>query len=135
ALERPQNQTAGLHLLNELAEITPGRLATFERSHRLLDDHESAVHDAQTGIVAGVSYKGSLHASNDLQTMAEELCDRIAAGRSTDDLGMFQRAREIQVIRAFVRNGDPYAKAIRFIDAPQRRIIAHHVCPFDDDVG
>src|SRR5438105_10799486 len=95
ALERPQNQTAGLHLLNELAETTPGRLATFERSHRLLDDHESAVHDAQTGIVAGVSYKGSLHASNDLQPIAEELCDRIAAGRSTDDLGMFQRAREI----------------------------------------
>jgi hypothetical protein len=109
------HEAARLHPLDEAVQEGGGFLATaFRRAHRLLDDHEASVQQAQACEAPRVGFELLLDAGRDFRAQFQEGVDHGRGGGRTFDLRMLQGAGQIQVVGAALADNDPVGRLVDF---------------------
>ena len=122
-LERLGDESRGLHLLDELAEVFRAGFAAPGRSHRLIDHHEPTFEQAQSGNAPSIGLELLLYAGGNFELLRYEHVGDGRGGGCPDDLRVLQVAREEQIVSASGPDGDPHALAIDIRIAANRRAL------------
>src|SRR5205085_1021510 len=119
---KPELDEMGIALSHEVRPARPQRrlaalVALPGRAHSLADFHEAAIHDPHVGVGLGELNQRLLHSGGDFQLVPEET---LHTAFPPHELGMLERAREIEIIgRGFV-DADAHAVAVDIGNRAQR---------------
>jgi hypothetical protein len=103
-------------------------------SYRLVDRHEPPGQQTKAAGPLGFRRQLRLDAGDGLQSLRGPQAHHRIDARGAHDRGLFQFARQEQVIRAAGDHADAHARAIDILVRARRRLDGQHVDAFDDDV-
>src|SRR5690606_32206757 len=121
ARNSPTDQAGGLDVLDEGGEPRGGRLAGLRRADGLLHGADLAFEDARAGHGLLVDEKPGLQARERLELLVAEALEGFRDAGDAHELRLLQRAREIEVVRAFFGCRDAPAFLGDVGDAADRR--------------
>src|SRR3981081_1512052 len=99
----PPDESRGLDVLDEFAQVSRGLFAGLRRAHRLLDAGDLAFEHARARQLLGVRGELRLEAAEGFELLAHERFIRLRNSRHPDEPRLFERAREIEVVSALFR--------------------------------
>ncbi|MFO1361184.1 MAG: hypothetical protein U1F45_01715 [Burkholderiales bacterium] len=109
ARDRLRDLSRRLHLLDERVQVARRRGARHRRADPLLDGGETAVEDARPGQPRDVLQQPRLEPGQRVELLRHEQLVRGGDPLGAHELGVRERAAEIEVVRGLVRDRDPHA--------------------------
>lgn len=119
--DQSRHQPCGLDILDEGAQILSARGATFRRAGGLLDRGEAAIEEARAGQGVLVRDEARPEPSEGVEPVLDETLEGVLAALFADELGVLQRAAQVELVGAPCWRGDADAGAVYVGDGLERR--------------
>src|SRR5258708_4054682 len=115
-VDGPRHQAGGLDVIGEIAHVFRGLAPAPGDPDRLLDRRDLPFEDARAGQRLAVRRKPGLEARERLELLVEEQLEGRLNPLDAHQARVLQRAREIQVVGALLRDGHAYAFGVYFLN-------------------
>ena len=112
-------------------DSSSARGATFRRAGGLLDRGEAAIEKARAGQGVLIRDEARQEPSEGVEPVLDEALEGVLAALFADELGVLQRAAQVELVGAPGWRGDADAGVVHVGDDPERRAARHQIRRLD----